>query len=62
MYGIFRTRNTSYNLRSQIGFRRTSGNNSGFGINALKCLATKVLHITPYHIDSIRKVDFSKRE
>ena len=42
MCDVFETRNLNYNLRSQTDFIRTCVNNSSFGLNYLKYLATKI--------------------
>ena len=42
---IFETRNSDYNLRSQIHFIRTRVNTFSFGLSSLNYLATKIWDI-----------------
>ena len=44
---IFETRNSDYNLRSQIDVIRTPVNISRFGLSSLHYLATKIWDIGP---------------
>ena len=56
MCNLFGKGNISYNLRSQVGFMRTSANTSNFGVNWLKNVAIKVWDIFPYDIKSIENL------
>ena len=54
---IFETTNLNYNLRSQTDFTRILVNTSSFGLNSLKCLATKIWDIVPYHVKSVENLN-----
>ena len=56
MCSIFENKTITYNLKSQRDFMRTSVNNSIYGTNSLKYLATKVWNIVPDGIKSIANV------
>ena len=54
---IFETTNLNYNLRSQTDFTRIRVNTSSFELNSLKCLATKIWDIAPYHVKSVENLN-----
>ena len=62
MCDICETRNSNYNLRSQADFIRTCLNNSSFGLNYLKYLATKIWDIVPYEIKSVENLNSFKKK
>ena len=62
MCDICETRNSNYNLRSQADFIRTCLNNSSFGLNYLKYLATKIWDIVPYEIKSVGNLNSFKKK
>ena len=44
---MFETRNLNCNLRTQTDFIKTRVNASSFGLNSLKCLASKMWDTVP---------------
>ena len=59
---IFETRNLNYNLSSQTDFIRTLVNTSGFGLNSIKYLATKIWNIVLYDIKSVKNLNSFKKK
>ena len=58
----FETRNLDYGLRSQTDFIRKRVNNSSFGLNSVKYVATKTWDIVPYYIESVEKINLLKKK
>ena len=47
---IFPTRSISYNLRSQTDFIRSNASTSRYGLNSMRCFASKVWQMIPMKI------------
>ena len=47
---IFPTRSISYNLRSQTDFIRSNASTSQYGLNSMRCFASKVWQMIPMEI------------
>ena len=47
---IFQTRSVSYNLRSQTDFIRNNANTSRYGLNSMRCFASKLWQMIPLEI------------
>ena len=60
MYDIFQTRKINYNLRSQTNFDSIFINTKKFGLNSLRCFASKVWSIVPLEIKISGSVEILK--
>ena len=59
---IFPTRSISYNLRSQTDFIRSSASTSQYGLNSMRCFASKVWQMIPMEIKNQFLLKVSKKK
>ena len=59
---IFPTRSISYNLRSQTDFIRSNVSTNQYGLNSMRCFASKVWQMIPMEIkNSVSIVSFKEK-
>ena len=60
MYEIFQTRKINYNLRSQTDFASICANTNKFGLNSLRCFASKIWCMVPLETKNSGSVEIFK--
>ena len=59
---IFQTRSISYNLRSQTDFIRSNASTSQYGLNSMRCFASKVWQMIPLEIKNSVSIESFKEK
>ena len=59
---IFPTRSISYNLRSQTDFIRSNASTSQYGLNSMRCFASKVWQMIPMEIKNSVSIESFKEK
>ena len=59
---IFLTRSISYNLRSQTDFIRSNASTSQYGLNSMRCFASKVWQMIPVEIKNSVSIESFKEK
>ena len=59
---IFPTRSISYNLRSQTDFIRSNASTNQYGLNSMRCFASKVWQMIPVEIKNSVSIESFKKK
>ena len=59
---VFPARSISYNLRSQTDFIRSNASTSQYGLNSMRCFASKVWQMTPMEIKNSISIECFKEK